>query len=397
MDKSIEILLGSEKNITSVNTDNFDKIELFNKTHELTEFNINDDISSTDVFDNERESNQIYGIYGKIEWMSILNGLKANYRTLQDFFLPQYTPTSKNITNSFQFYLVRPYTGYTKMNGVDAQYLRSFQVIATPDDFEIYNAGFSNNVYGEQTYAFNFKKDFDVSNYFDDFGFPLTELFIFAQYITGQNGLTPAGIETMKFSKIQSATSIVKSDLVLPTLTNGSIIKTVIGDYVGDLIEYNKEDFLQTQVTEQTFYINVKYSHPTRDIMEMVFKYKPFIPIRLRYFANEVNQVNTGTTSYDDLMSIPTYATKIDDNGNYVWRDILPQGYIDPLTGIGVNYPFVNGRRYLFSTIVLTVIPDMNDTNTAIAFDNMWFSNNPTIKNKKPKSDLNNIGKPCQG
>ena len=82
MDKSIEILLGSEKNITSVNTDNFDKIELFNKTRELTEFNINDEISSTDVFDSERESNQIYGIYGKIEWMSILNGLKANYRTL---------------------------------------------------------------------------------------------------------------------------------------------------------------------------------------------------------------------------------------------------------------------------------------------------------------------------
>ena len=131
--------------------------------------------------------------------------------------------------------------------------------------------------------------------------------------------------------------------------------------------------------------------------MEMVFKYKPFIPIRLRYFANEVNRVNTGTTSYDDLMSIPTYATKIDNNGNYVWRDILPQGYIDPLTGIGVNYPFVNGRRYLFSTIVLTVIPDMDDIDTAIAFDNMWFSNNSTIKNKKPKSDLNNIGKPCQG
>lgn len=397
MDKFIEILLGSEKNIASVNTDTYDKIELLNKTRELTEFTVNDEVSSTDVFDSERETNQVYGIYGRLEWMSILNGLKSGYKNLQDFFLPQYISTSKNITNSFQFYLVRPYTGYTKMNGADSQYLRCFQVIATPDDFEIYNAGFSNNVYGEQTYAFNFKKDIDVSNYFDNFGFPLTELYIYAQYVTGQNGLNPIGFETIKYTKFNSATWIDKGDLVLPALTNGSVIKTVVGDYVGDLIEYDMEEFLQTQVTEQTFYINVKYKHPTRVNQEMILKYKPFIPLRLRYFANELNQVNTGTTSYDDLMSIPTYATKIDDNGNYVWRDILPQGFIDPLTGIGVNYPFVNGRRYLFSTIVLTVIPDMDDANTAIAFDNMWFSNNPTIKNKKPKSDLNNIGKPCQG
>ena len=101
MDKSIEILLGSEKNIVSVNTDNYDKIELYNKSRELTEFSVNDVVNSTDVFDSERESNQIYGIYGKMEWMSILNGLKVNYRTLQDFFLPQYISTSKNITNSF--------------------------------------------------------------------------------------------------------------------------------------------------------------------------------------------------------------------------------------------------------------------------------------------------------
>lgn len=397
MDKIIEILLGGEKNIASVNVDTYDKIELLNNVRELTEYDVNDAISSTDVFDAEREANKIYGIYGRIEWISMLNGLKADYKTLQDFFLPQYVSTSKNITNSFDFYLVRPFTGYTKLSGADSQYARYFQVIATPNDFELFNAGFSNNVYGEQISAFNFKKDIDVSQYFDDFGFPVTELYIYAQYIKRQNGLSPTNYETMKYTKIQSATSLIKEEFQSTNLNIGDVVKTTTGDKIGDLIEYSAENFLQTQISEQIFYIGVKYEHPTYGLQEMIWKYKPFIPLRLRYFANELNQVNTGTTSYDDLMSIPAYATKIDDNGNYVWRDILLQGYIDPLTGIGVNYPFVNGRRYLFSPIVLSVIPDMNDSYTATAFQNMWFSKNVKIKKVKPKSDLNNIGKPCQG
>ena len=77
MDKKIEILLGSEKNINSVNVDAYGKIELVRNTSELNEFTVNDVVNSTEQFDAEREANQIYRLYGRIEWLSLLNGLKA--------------------------------------------------------------------------------------------------------------------------------------------------------------------------------------------------------------------------------------------------------------------------------------------------------------------------------
>ena len=124
------------------------------------------------------------------------------------------------------------------------------------------------------------------------------------------------------------------------------------------------------------------------------WKYNPFIPIRLRYFGSSLNQANTGTTSYAQALSIPYYATSI-GNGNYVWKDILPQGYIDPITNLGVDYPFVNKKRYLFSTIILDIVPNLNDPYTLGIFSEINFDL-PTILNTKPNSDLNNIGKPCQ-
>ena len=87
----MEILLNSYKNVASVNVDSYDKVELFNKPTEITEYDIRNVLSASDVFEAEREANQIYRIYGKIEYMSLLNGLKLNYNQFQDFFF-----TTKN-------------------------------------------------------------------------------------------------------------------------------------------------------------------------------------------------------------------------------------------------------------------------------------------------------------
>lgn len=186
MDKKIEILLGSEKNINSVNTDSYDKVELSNQTSEIMEFNINDVVDSTQVFDDERQSTANYRIYGRIEWLSILNGIKnSDDKILDDYFSPQYTGDSKNLLNSFDFYLITPSISdnYSTFSGSDGtKKRRSFNVLADSSMFELYPAGFTNNVYGEQVYAFNFKLDFDVSNIYDKLDFPVTQLFLYAQY-----------------------------------------------------------------------------------------------------------------------------------------------------------------------------------------------------------------------
>lgn len=409
MDEKQEILLGSTKNVDSVNVDNYQKIELDNNPGQIIEYDIRNALSATEIFDAEREANDIYRIYGRIEYLSLLNGLKSNYTELKDFFLPVSTG-NKNIFNSFKFYLLRAArSGYTPIVGSSVEYVRYFEVIAAaPDDFELYNAGFTNNVYGDQVYTFNFNRDFDVTPYADAFNFPATELFLYAQYIPGANGQSPVRLETMQSTSWGTNGIPVKVPFT-PTTLN-------IGDRVyGDLIEYSKPNFLQIPSTQhpskQFYYITTPYFQPAVTLTfknffgkpititipatdyNLVWKYIPFIPIRLRYFYDNLSQANTGSTSYAQQSTIPYYATSL-GNGNYVWRDIIPQGNLDPLTGLGVDYPFINMKRYLFHPTILDVSPDLSDLHTFQVFSEIKFGV-PTIMNTKPISDLNNIGKPC--
>jgi hypothetical protein len=376
MDNNTKILLNSLKNINSVNVDTYEKIQLSNKRALINEYDIRNIVSATDIFDAEREANEIYRIYGKIEYLSLLNGLKTSYSKFQDFFTPQLT-NCKNIFNSFQFYLVKPATsGYTHIisGGSTIKYVRYFDIISgSTNSFELYPVGFSNNVYGEQSYAFGFNIDFDVSSYLDNFGFPLTELFLYVRYL-------PTYIETLKYNNWGTNGIPVKT--VLPAISNNKIY--------GDVLEYAQLQFYQSQLYPQTYFI----STPTSDVGTLIWKYNPFISLPLRYFGNDVYKANISGTSYEQVSSIPYYATSADTAGNYVWRKILPQGYTDPLTGIGVNYPFVNKKRYLFSTIVFSIVPDLNDANTLNAFSNIVFGTSTKISTT-PNDDLNNIGKPC--
>lgn len=400
----MEILLNSFKNAFSIDVDNFGKIELSNKPALNCEYDIRNVLSVTEIFDAEREATEIYRIYGKTEYLSLLNGLKLDYKVFSDFFIPQLA-YSKNILNSFDFYLVRPaesgytniqgntylklsgLTGYTQFTEASVGYIRYFQVVAKPSDFEIYAAGYSNNVYGDQAYAFDFKIDIDVSKYLDNFNFPLTELFLYAQYKPTMNGYyTPEKISRTTWSTVGVSSVIEFSPL---TMNIGDYIQTITGK-IGDVIGYAKSQFYQTQLSPQTFYVQTPYSAG-----RLIWKYNPFIPFRLRYFADELNRVNTGTTAYDESVAIPYYATKL-DNKTFVWRNILAQGITDPTTNVGVDYPFVNKRRYLFSNIILDISPDLSDTETYNAFKNIWYSRNATVINAATTGDINDIGKPCK-
>ena len=89
MSENTEILLGQYKNIASVNVDNYQKIELANKPSLILEYDIRNALSATEIFDAEREASQVYRLYGRIEYLSLLNGLPLSYSGLSGFFLPQ--------------------------------------------------------------------------------------------------------------------------------------------------------------------------------------------------------------------------------------------------------------------------------------------------------------------
>ena len=387
MDKKVEILLSSKKNVNSVDQEYYDRVELKQQPTLLHEYEVSNIISATKVFTKERQTTPVYRIYGRIEYLSLLNGLKDNYWKLEDFFNPQYNESgSKNIFNSFDFYLVKPApSGYTQIN--TTTFLRYFQVIATPDDFELFNAAYSNNVYDEQIYTFVFNKDFDVTNYFDEFGFPVTELYLYAQFKKTEF------FESILRTRWSTSTGdeLSPEAFTAADLNIDDYVKTSLTNYlIGDKIEYDKLNYDQYQLAPQIFYVNTVYEDGI-----LQWKYNPFIPIRLRYLSSDLYKANTGNTVYEQVQSIPLYATSIGD-GNFVWRKILEQGFIDPLTNKGVNYPFINGKRYLFAPLILDVQPNLNHAHTLEVFQDVWFSRYATPLTIKPISDINNIGKTCK-
>ena len=389
MDKNIQIQLGSTKHINSTDVDTYDKIQLNNQRNKILEYNVRNVLSITEVFDLERQNTPIYRIYGGLEYLSILNGLKTNYKTLGDYFRTSSynqiinSNSYKNIFNSFDFYLLRP-SGYTQLNNTDNEYVILFEVIATPYNFEIFNVGYSRNIFDEPKYGFTLNKDFNILNWTDGFGFPMTELYLYPFYNKTSNSSSTETISGITWSNDGS------SDLTTNLSSNLNIGDVV----VGNKIKFNKSEYLQTIIEPQTYYITTQYEESEETTKDLQWKYEPFIPIKSRYFSNEVSRVNTGGTSYEEVSEIPSYAIDL-GNGNMVWREILEQGYIDPLTGEGVDYPFVNKRRYLFSNKIINIVPDLEHENTAEVFNEIRF-NDPTSLNYSPLGELNNIGQPCQ-
>lgn len=255
MDKQIKLLLNQHKNIESINADFSQKITINNEVAEINEFSINNVLSATEIFDAERDENPIYRIYGRIEYMSLLNGLISNYINFQDIFNPVKTGSLKNIINSFDFYLVRPSDTNWKWIGDNnsIKYNRFFKVIATPNEFELFPVGFSNNIYGEQGYSFNFTVDFDVSQYIDCFNFPITEVFLYAQYKPNYEKLEELRATTWKTG------GVVESVIIKPKLLNiGDDVNDSTGIRMGDTIEYAKSEYLQIQDQTQTYKITTR-------------------------------------------------------------------------------------------------------------------------------------------
>ena len=263
MDKKLQILLPSLRYINAVNVDMDDKIVLGNKKAELNEYAIRNVLSASEVFDAEREANEIYRIYGRIEWMSILNGITLNYHNLAHFFLPYRYSNSQSLLNKFDFYLVRPYTGYTQVN-TTTEYIRYFQVIATPNDIDVFPAGFAKNIFNDPNYIFNVNVDIDISNYYDNFNFPITELYLYAQFKPKIN--SSHGNEILKMIIWNSTGGVNKVELEETTLNIGDKLKDGNNIKISDKITYNQTEFKQEQADyqKQSFEITCLYDNQTK-------------------------------------------------------------------------------------------------------------------------------------
>jgi len=397
VDVNKKIKLRQFESINSVNEDSSIKVDLNYSNKLINENNINNVLDVTSQFDRERQNLDIYRIHGQLQILSILNGISTSYGTIEDFFRrPSGTLNKKNLENSFRFYILKPVppagsrltndeisTGYESLG--NNKFVRKFEVVKTDDDFNIQKAGFSTNIFGEQQFAFTVFGDVNVTNQFDAFGIPLTELFLYVEFDPRPNGNGQfEGVKIKKYNN--SGGSAGYADPVI------NFDKYEIGDVIdGDIVELNANRYSQEVISERTYRIEAQYENGNGSERNAVFEYNPFIPIRIRYLSDDLQSVSLDTTDYQRKIDIPDNAFNT-GGGNFVWRNLLNKGFLDPLTEEGVNYPFINLRHYIFLNQVLS-FKSVSSSNSQLLGDTVFRSNSSIQTN--PTSDLDKIGDKC--
>lgn len=377
----LKIKLGQYKNVNSTNVDDYNKIFLTKTESITTQYDTVNVLNVSDLYNNERQNCNRYKIYGKIEYLSLINNITSDYDSFIDLItpLPDYEDgfefDKKTFENSFKFYLVKP-SSETYRNVFTNTYVGKYEVISDLSNFKIFNAGYSVNLFNEKEFVHSFDIDVNLSGATDYFNHPINELFIYCLYQPQLNGSDISEIiEVKKYDS--TGTSYYEQSLVTD-MGFGNIFE-------GNLVSFDSSEYLLTTIDEFTHRIETFYSGASASLR---WTYNPLIPIRISYMSDEYKIENISGTSYESIITIPYYAIKFNNDGSYIWRDILEKGYIDPLSTIGVNYPFVNNKHYVFSPLILAVKPDMSHPNTYIMFNQM-IMDSYTIKSYSNKNTTN--------
>lgn len=329
-------------------------------------------------------------VSGDIVYISGVNGLSnGNYTVysvgLENGDLKQYyfvidTPNNITITaNSRMSKIVNE----KKVN----YYFRIFSKIKTKtspiietDDYETYQAGFSENFYNDPIIQFVFNEEIDVADLKDNLGRPLSEIYLTILKTSSNNLFTTvkSGIEAPYIQNLNNSDTLpwllnvpviqkIHNGGALPYLSHNPIETFpnvgVPNTFYGDIVEYNHSTLLETVLADMQHRFNTFNRQQTNTIQEYIstttdtgqiaerrtldlgprqegYYYKPHHLIKIRDFSNYIE------LSESAIDEIPSYATPNDD-GTYSWRDLMSIGFNDGEIQT-LDYPFLNGSHYRY-------------------------------------------------
>jgi hypothetical protein len=241
--------------------------------------------------------------------------------------------------------------------GIESQYLvRRFKAITELNDYQIYRAAFSKNIFNDPIQLYHYQLDVDTSPYKDYLNRPITELYLTKIKYTNQQGpnfiadMEPwtelsAGLLLNRQSRCDeySVTSIYGGTSANPLPPFPYIIEKIDEnrtDFFGDIIDYNEGDITE-RVLEVPYY---RFNTVNREdnFYPEGYYYLAHDKIQLLEYSSLVEKENLTLPD----VGVPDYAVTID--GVKQWRDLLTPGFFDA-GGNGVDYPFLNGCTYIFS------------------------------------------------
>jgi hypothetical protein len=298
---------------------------------------------------------------------------------------------------NFKRILTNTNSGETKSR----YYVRLHKTLTEITDVDIFKSGFETNPFktehkleysaltpnsvqrvsfkdDNQNYSFSFSKDVTIDGLLDNNNKPLTKLFVSAVqrgYMGYFNppSLTINGLPTAidigwEFNFLQNSvdtwwnhsSTINKDNIPLDSYLHNSSnfyfnkILPLGSTLKGDFCEYNdfeqKEYVLSSGIHKYSF--NPTYlldSSPAT--YPSGYCYKPHHEIVIRVFSDDLETAKKG-----EVDNIPSYSWFSEVEQTFFWRDIYTYGFIDG-DGRGVNYPFINGAHYPFTSILFNQYP----------------------------------------
>ena len=293
---------------------------------------------------------------------------------------------------------------------ISEYYVRRHKLLTNPQDAVMVNAGFEQNIFGKrkkyessgltpnrvsrvsvregsQSYTLTFNTDIDIAPLLDNQKRPISELFFTVMWkgyfglMFGYGGYTGLkqgygfnlplvnGFPNNWWSLINSNsnTNFPMDSYTNPPLGNnlGPGGGQLVFNYVkslqkgntldGDLCEWN--DYDQNERVISNLYHKLTFNPfvfqtNNNPMNPFGYYYQPHFPITIREYSDYIE-----TGEKEEVAGIPDYSYFSEKDDVFIWRDLYEYGYIDS-NGIGVNYPFLNGKHYPYENIIFRIIPE---------------------------------------
>ena len=294
---------------------------------------------------------------------------------------------------------------------ISEYYVRKNKILTNLEDAVLVKAGFEQSIFGSkkkyessgftpnrqarisvkegsQSYTLSFNRDININGLVDNQKRPVSELFFsviwrgYFGWFTDNNKKIKNGYEfnlpllpngNPSIWWLDSTTSTDASFLTYsfyettagtppyyggPTklkffYTNQLYINDIIE---GDLCEWN--NYTQTERVISSNYHKIKFNPENFDISAITpnnplgYYYKPHNKLTLRVYSDYIEEADA-----DKIFDVPDYSFYSNSQDIFIWRDLYTYGFIDT-TGLGVDYPFLNGKHYPYDSYFFRIIPE---------------------------------------
>jgi hypothetical protein len=325
---------------------------------------------------------------------------------------------SQGVTGNLKRVINPDYSGET----TSEYYVRKHKIITNPQDAVVVNSGFEQNIFnlvtqyekvysggtplqslspsscprtsileGSQSYNISFSRDIVLNNLIDNQKRPVTEIY-FTTVWKGYYGWTNRLKEGHFFnayldgntpnawwdSNNTLSDSTIPFGTYFPNNINGIYPcyyteNLLSGDTIdGDYCEWNdyeqKERVISSKLHKFTFNQNYFTTFDeTPNTNKFGYYYFPLNPMKLKVYSEYVEEGEA-----ELVEDIPPYAFFSNLANGFRWRDIYPYGYVDS-DGLGVDYPFTNGKHYPFKNTIFRIFSE------GIGTQNITTIQDPTI------------------